>query len=254
MDNIEDIRIALNKNVWLVAGIFFLVIFSLSGLVFYKYQKNKNTLIAEQLRASFMVYQTSLSEKLAIIANAPIFIKYLKSGEMTRGDLYVQFATNVLSLNDHAIIGSTIDYRVDDLLTDVESNKKILIYSYGKKSDTLIKLKLCYLNNILNRSFGICNHVWTLYFSVKNLYYDLNKINSNIVNCTKNCYTLSLKNQKLFGSFLLENNSNLSLNVALTEPSNDYIYFALAISLLLIIALIVFIRYIPKAFENQVLS
>jgi signal transduction histidine kinase len=250
MNNIQNVRHVINKNFFLAAFTFLLIIIGLGALVFNKYQQDKHKLINDQIHSSFILYQTSLSEKLSLLANTPIFINYLKSGEISRDKLYVKFFSNILKLHDPAVTGIKIEYKVDPLLAAIQPKKPSTIFSYGKESSSLVRLKLCYLNNNIDGVsdnidgiLGICNHVLTLYFSTNNLLSDLIKINPGIMQCAKNCYFLNLENQTMFGSFPLENDSNLSLNVALAQPDNIYIYISLAVSLLLMVILIAFIRY-----------
>lgn len=254
MNNIQHVREIINKIFLLAAFIFLLIIVGLGTFVFNKYQQNKHKLINDQIHSSFILYQTSLSEKLSLLVNTPIFINYLKSGEISRNKLYVQFFSNILKLHDKAITGIEIEYKVDPFVASVQSNMQSTIFSYGKKSSSLVRLKLCYLNNNIDGASGICNHVLTLYFSTNNLLSDLMKINPGIRQCTKNCYLLNLANQTMFGSFPLENDSNLSLKVALAQANNMYIYLSLSIAFLLMVILIMFIRYKIRAVVDNAFS
>jgi signal transduction histidine kinase len=219
---------------------------------------SKKQLLKEQLNSSVLLYKTNVSEKLSIIASSPIFVNYLRSGYKTRNELLARLTNEILTLHDSAVAGMKITYASSPYMQDIEQTGQHIIFRHGNISNYSINVPLCYLNDRLNFQYGLCNHIWTLYFSKDKLINALQQINSNIV--SKDNYPKSniLEGDK-FGSFPVLNSTKMDVGLVVQQMPNYVLYFVVLVTIVFLVILIITIRLftnniVNKAFASPISS
>jgi len=197
----------------------------------YKQSMKEAQASKQEISATVNLLKSNLSEKLSLIANSPIFIQYLNSGPLTRKNTYIPFLTRVSELNSSMITGMSITQGSNAL------------FHNGKPSPYHLTLRLCYLNQELNHTYGNCRFNWTLYFSKSQLIHSLQAMNPSLALCDKNCAHTNIFSEKHFGTFLVKESTPLKvgLKVNRSDLVFDVLFFTF-IFLLIVLALWILIR------------
>lgn len=193
------------------------------------YNKNKfeiEKMNVRQILASNALFQSNLSEKLAIVSSSNSFIDFITAGKITRNNLLPKFLEQIALLKSNSIVGiSLID------------NKRNSILNEGNQSNHYVLLKICYLSNHLNNKYGKCNYFLKLYFSMPGILYELKKNNNSIILCKK-CKPLDLLDIKNFGTFMIHEKSSLLMNLTVkTKQENLWYYYLCMMALLVTFAI-----------------
>jgi len=212
---------ALKKNINISTFLIFLVIFTISISCMYltfRHARQEQILSDnQQIAASIDIYKSNLSEKLSIIASSNLFIDYLRSGYLTRNHLYLQFLSQIVSLKEPSISGMQI--------LDKEGNQ---VFTYGESSPLQVTLKLCYLDQTLDPSMGECYFLWRLYFKKSELIQEIALIDRNVRSCST-CNFIPFINNTYFGSFPIQNNSDIYLALTIYKKNNYLFYIYLSV-------------------------
>ena len=251
--NINTIRSSLSRSVVTISLIFIGLIMLAWLAVFTRYHINNEKLIKDQIHSTLLVHETNLSKQLSILASSPIFTTFISSGSKTRNRIYTRFMREVLTLKLNTVVGMKLVYKSSPLMKDIESTQKQLLFQYGNvQSPHYVTLNLCYLNDQLNATDGVCQHQWTLFLSKKAIINSLHHINRHIQFCqAKSCYPTELISPKFFGSFPVVKSSSLIVPLKIRQKSNDLIYFVSTSMVILLFLLITIIRYKTKKIVNQ---
>lgn len=212
----------------IIAPLFLLLL--ITSIVFYLIYKQDQTENQEtekrQILSTNRLFQSGISEKLAIIASSNIFIDFTTSGDLTRKEIMPKFLEQLSILHENGMIGLT--------LIDIERKT---LFDYGKNSNQNITLKLCYLANRLDSKYGNCGYLLRLYFSKDVVVNALTKINDKLSVCN-NCKSINLFNEDRFGSFEIQSKSPFLVKLMLQdEHGNIFYYYFLVIAVLVIFAI-----------------
>lgn len=238
INNLNDLKKVIKYSTYISLLIICCLFLILSNVYYSKYVHNRNALMESQIRESMHVYESALSEKLSIIASSDIFINYLRSGEVTRKTMYPDFVRQLGLLNSNAVVGMRIsDLNNDLLFARGRLSSQGLAFQYGTISDTALNLKLCYLNNTLQKETGTCKYVWTLYLNLNEIINELQRVHPDIKKCGS-CKAIDLFKKDSFGSFSSENVGPITAKVKIVTQE-EYLFFVF--ELLIILLLLIFV-------------
>lgn len=207
--------------------IYFTILTTFLFYAVYSQAKNeRNKADKNQINATIQLYQSNLSEKIAIIASSTIFIDFITSGNVTRQEILPQLLEQLATLNSDSVAGLE--------LVNLERNSK---FRLGNASPIFANLDLCYLGGRLNNQYGNCRYVLRVFFSEKNIIRSLAALNPTIRAC-KDCQATDFFLQNKFGSFTFSEHSSLPLYLKLNSDTvNPLTYYLLAITMLLIFSI-----------------
>jgi signal transduction histidine kinase len=177
-----------------------------------KYIQKREISTKQEIQSAGDLYKSNLSENLSITASSTIFLDYLRSGPLSRKNLYYRFLTQISLLQLPSVSGMKI-----------LDAKKNLIFQHGKITNECVSLKLCYLNQHLNTENGDCNFTWQLYFNNENLLKSIQAINSNIKLTNDGSY-IDLASGNYFSSFPLDSGSILKLKIGINDNNDHFFY------------------------------
>lgn len=200
-------------------------------LFFHFHNVKKEKIDNREILTTNRLYQSNLSEQLSIIANSPIFIEYLRSGEVTREKMKIDLLTLLTSLqSDPSIVGLEIDKKAEGE-----------IFRTGDATNSYVVLELCYSAMTLDNKGGNCDkYNLILFFNKQNYVQQLIHFNNDINLCqNKNCQNIDLFNTNKFGSFPITKKSNMNVSLFIENtiffPMNVmYIGFLLLLLILTI--------------------
>lgn len=208
-----------------------LVLLVLTNIVFYVVIKQRNLENAlserKQVDSTNALFQSALSEKIAIVASSSAFIDFITSGELSRKEILPKFLEQLSTIHSNSILGLTIS-----------NTERDDTFNYGNVSNEYITLNLCYLSNRLDSKYGKCNYLLKIYFSKNGLLEELEKINKELIICKK-CELIDLFSSDSFGSFDIHDKSPFLIGLKIKEDKNNiYYYYFFIIFLLIIFALL----------------
>lgn len=235
--SLKDIRFIPNKNV--IRFILFVISCGIVLLVGINHQINKNKRQAEQelIQSALALYQSNISEKLSIIASSEPFINYIRSGPVSRENLFPQIVSSVRHLEPNGIFGAEITYY----------QKKGKIFAYGERSPYFINLELCYINRTLDRNIGNCEYNIKLFFDKNYIIELLNRINKNIVYSPSSNRTVNFISNNQLGNFSVVPGEQIPLNL---DYKSNQSYQVVAFIFIVIVFLILFAYWNKKSLEN----
>lgn len=249
MSIINDLNV-FRKNIKNIINLFlaFTVIISLGFYTFIFYtnrQLNKNTykILVNEINKHF---QSIVSAQLVIIANDPIFISYLRSGEITR-EKYFSTIRWIFSNFDNKLINGI----------DIFDNQQQIIFSYGKKTNFYTKLDLCYLGEKFNPNLGICTHSIIIYFDENGYLNQLHKLEPHLITGTKQDNYLYQPFSSQFGMFHSSNHSEnnpLELQIYYEDKKSILISVIFGLIFLLIILVTISQRYLKVLIEKKLIN
>lgn len=212
----------------IIAPLFLLLI--ITGFCFILISKKNKFEIEKmnirQILASNALFQSNLSEKLAIVSSSNSFIDFITAGKITRNNLLPKFLEQIALLKSNSLVGIS--------LIDVKGNS---IINEGNQSNHYVLLKICYLSNHLNNKYGKCNYYLKLYFSMRGILHELKKINNSIILCKK-CQPLDLLDIKYFGTFMIHEKSSLLMHLTVkNKQENLWYYYSFMMALLITLAI-----------------
>jgi hypothetical protein len=155
-----------------------LILLVITSIVFYivNNQRSKENELAEikQIYSTNELFQSALSEKLAIVASSNVFIDFITSGELSRKEILPRFLEQLSTIHSNSILGLAIS-----------NTERDDTFNYGQISNAYITLKLCYLANRLDNKYGKCNYLLKIYFSNNGILDELKKINGELAPCQR---------------------------------------------------------------------
>lgn len=208
----------------LIFSIVLLVFMSLALEIAYSKYENKST--TQRIEYANKLFQSNVSERLAIIANLPEFVEFLRSGIVSRNNMKIDILGLITSIKEPSIIG-----------IEVNKNHEGAILKYGLKSPYYVNIPLCYMGMQLENKNGNCNNYsWTLFFSKEKYINSLIQFNDSILKCEKSrCDTYQLLGNKKFGSFYISNQTTMSYPLSVKNNNdNKFIYIEIAFLLILV--------------------
>ena len=234
------------KRIISLSLIIFLLI-SLSYLAFIFYMNRHNDTISSQqaINRANSILQKQLSLQLSIFANNIDFIRYLRSGTITRNKNNLQMKWAFAKLDR-------------DLIKGVEVfNSYEILYSDGEKNKFFTTLKLCYLGDVLNETLGNCSDFITIYFNKDAYVNELKKI-SPVDFTTKNSdYNYGFHPfSNTFGVFSIQNFSSKDI-ITLYLKHNDQPMLIGSIYFLVLFFILGFIfshRALNKIMNNYLIN
>jgi signal transduction histidine kinase len=242
VNNINYFEKNISKAISGFLSIAFIIATLLFSIVYYQNMAQENAEKSRIIETALSVFRTNISEKLLIIANSDIFVKFFFSGAVTRKELEPRFLTELLSLNSNAVIGYS--------LTNTESGDS---YQSGRVSSQFVTLKLCYLDNKLDSENGKCFGLLTLFFSEREILKNLFQLNNAIKTCAS-CEKYSLSINNYLGFFPIQNQEKFEENITVeSHHENIFSYYIIIISILFGFALFYKIKLrkiINKAISN----
>lgn len=214
------------------------------GCIFYLYKSKEKTVSTELISNANSLLQSNLSEQLSIIANNQDFINYLRSGVVSRQENYSTMAILFSNLDQQLISGVEVD--------DINGNQ---IFATGNSSNDNVTLKLCYMTNRLNSTYGICNYQMTVYLNQVAYISRLNRINSSIQPCRNNkCKIFYPFSSDKMGSFPVLSNSSSPFSINYIEPHPYELIVLLMVFISLILVLWLVSRTMVKDLVNSYLA
>lgn len=208
----------------LIFSVVLLVFMSLALEIAYSKYENKST--TQRIEYANKLFQSNVSERLAIIANLPEFVEFLRSGVVSRNEMKIDILGLITSIKEPSIIG-----------IEVNKNHEGAILKYGLKSPYYVNIPLCYMGMQLENKNGNCNNYsWTLFFSKEKYIDSLIQFNDSILKCEKSrCDTYQLLGNKKFGSFYISNQTTMSYPLSVKNNNdNKFIYIEIAFLLVLV--------------------
>jgi signal transduction histidine kinase len=241
--NINELKTAISR----VAIFSFFVIFGIALILLIIIHSESNLkrqeLFNQQLQDASKLYQSSLAEKLGIVASSTSFLDYIRSGDETRKILYPEFISTLLPLKTKSIIGMQI--------SPVSGN--FSAFSYGQQSPFNITLRLCYLDRNLDPDVGDCNYLWTLYFSKENITAELQKFNPNILVCN-NCKPVDIFSNVTFGNFPIAHKTDFPINITMHSRTLDLFWLYASIIVVTLITITFWNRARIKKLLNKFIA
>ncbi|WP_119327742.1 sensor histidine kinase [Cysteiniphilum halobium] len=198
------------KRIISLSLIAFLLI-SLSYLAFIFYMNRHNDTISNQqaINKTNSILQKQLSLQLSIFVNNMDFIRYLRSGTITRNKNHLQMKWAFAKLNRDLIKG-----------VEIFNSYEILYYD-GEKNKFFTTLKLCYLGDVLNETLGNCSDFITIYLNKDAYINELKKISPVDFTTNNGDYNYSFQPfSNTFGVFHTQNYSRKN-NITLYLKHND---------------------------------
>ena len=224
--NLRAMTRYLNRIITLSLGIILLIIFIIWMMTLTDLARQNHRLIYQEIRSTTQLFESILSQQLVQMANSPSFIRFLKSGEITRHSTRIDFLSKISILYSLMLVGMQI-----------QANDNTTIFADGRISDTFVNFKLCYLSKRIHAAYGNCYYHWTLYFDKTELMNEIHHINKHLKPCTtERCHLLSIFNKRRFGDFPIEQATPFFLTVELPNSTlkidTIFIAFVLLIGLL----------------------
>ncbi len=203
-----------------------IIISSILFLGIYLQDNAKREAFAEQdLQATNKIFQSELSEKLAILASSNVFFDFITSGEVTRKVILPHFLEQLTTLQAKSITGFKIWYNAFGVKKD--------IYKFGKPSKQYATLKLCYAGTYLDNKYGSCYYYMRVFLSRQAVINNLQKINNNIQSC-ENCHPINLFDSFKLGTFIISDKSNFFVKIKVDEKHDHIFYYYLIIMIVLL--------------------
>lgn len=240
--NLNILKKYLGRSIIISLAVMFIFVFTAFFILNKKYHDETSKLQQQKLQAAVELFKSNLSAQLSIVASSEVFLNYLRSGPVSREDLYPLFLSQILSIKTKDVSGMEID--------SINGSR---IFSYGAHSNYSVPLKVCYLNGRLDKNLGECSYLWTIFLSIDSVINTLQQINQEISAC-QSCNGINLLNGNNFGDFLLAKTPSLFIQVAINEKYRHTFVFYLIFVLLMLSIFAIWNRYRIKQIVNKFLA
>lgn len=211
--NISDLKKSINKSTMIIFIAIFCSVLTGLNITHNKFKAKRAHLSEQEIKSAGEIFKSNLSEKLSIIASSTVFLDFLRSGEITRSNLYPELLGQISSLKAKTISGMEILG---------ENNQKI--FTHGEQSPYFVILKLCYMNQTLDFNIGDCRFNWKLYFNINELSRAIPTINKSIQLGKNKSRIYNFINNNHFGSFSVLKSADIKLPFFIANEK-DYFYY-----------------------------
>ncbi|WGL61176.1 HAMP domain-containing sensor histidine kinase [Pigmentibacter sp. JX0631] len=237
--NLKRLKIRLNFFSFLLIIIFYFFIISIFLVFVIKSSAENKNLILDKKNHIFNLYVSEIFKNISLLANSTEFIDYVRSGNLSRSNLNTQ----ILNTFSHYLGKEIIGFSINDL-------NSVEMLFIGKKSNTKLKLTVCYLNDKTDYEYGRCSANLIIYFNKFLIFEKIKKIEPAVEECI-NCSPFYLKNGSIIDNLYVKEGDNFQIKYTITNNIFLSTTNFLFVSVLIILLLILFIFLINHWILNS---
>lgn len=238
--SLKRLKLILNFFSFILIILFYSFIIIIFLVVIIKTNAENNKLILDKKNHIFNLYISDVFKKISLLTNSTEFIDYVRSGTLSRSNLDIQLL-NTLS---HYLGNDIIGFEIYDL-------NYLEILHAGNKSNTSLKLTICYLNDKTDYENGRCAVDLIIYFNSKQVFEKIKKIEPSIEKCYI-CTPFYLMNGTITNNLYVKDGSNFQIKYNINNNNflntTNFLFFSVLIILMLIFFIFLINHWILNSF------